>query len=75
MGKTQRIVKDTFNDYFDRLQEIADTVAKLKHAAKNVSDPSIQEEIKELISALECELDQYADHLNIGGSEIIKHVA
>lgn len=74
MSRTQAFVKDTFNDYFDRLKEIAQTIEALKKLSNDCA-PDQQQKIKKLIGDLENELRNYATKLKSGGTEIIKRVA
>lgn len=71
MGKTQTLIKNTFNDYFDRLEEMAKQVAHLKQLSNEVTDPLIHEKILHTIDILECKIEQYADELEKDGTELM----
>ena len=75
MGKTQALIKETFDEYFDRLKEMAELVEHLKSISKDVHDRNVQSEIQSTIDELEKEIKIYAHDLKIGGTELSRRVA
>ncbi len=72
MGKTQALIKDTFDEYFDRLKEMADLVERLQQIVRNVDEPNLKAQIKQTIDELECEIKIYAKELKVGGKELMR---
>lgn len=72
MGKTQALIKETFDDYFDRLKEMADLVNRLKTISKDVHESSLKSDIQRTIDDLECEIKVYAKELKNGGKELMR---
>lgn len=75
MSRTQTFIKETFNEYFDRLKEMAEHVATLRHLLKQVNDPTVKQSIQHTIEQLECDIQIYAKELKVGGMELSKRVA
>lgn len=74
MSGTQTFVKRKFDDYFERLGDVAQSVEELKQVL-NSCPPDSQQRIRTIIASLENELRGYAEELKSGGTEIIKRVA
>lgn len=75
MSRTQSLIKDKFNNYFDRLKEMATHVIELRNLLNSVEDTQTKERIQNIIEQLECEMQIYSKELKDGGMEIIKRVA